>query len=121
MAQKTQMVTIPLEEYKELLLKDKPQGSNDTVILERLLTQITSNIKYEESTYYSNYICDNMAIKNDKNIIAEFMKMLKYVDFDRYMSIWNKVMTAHRKDEEIKAKVEQMNKAKEIRQSQEEK
>lgn len=115
MAQKTQMVTIPLEEYKELLLKDKPQGSNDTIILERLFDQITSNIEYEESSYYSNYIGDHMKIKDDKNIIKEFMIMLKYIDFERYMSIWNKVMTAHRKDEEIKAKVEQMNQAKEIR------
>lgn len=115
MANKTQMVTIPLEEYRELLLKDKPVGSNDTVIIERLIEQITNNLKYEESTYYSNYIGDNMAIKDDKKIIKEFINMLKYVDFDRYMTIWNKVMTIHRKDEEMKAKIEQMNQAKEIR------
>lgn len=119
MAQKTQMVTIPLEEYKELLLKDKPKSSDDSVLLERFMAMVEEGLEYSDSSYYNGYINDNMQVKDDKKIVVEFMRMLRYVDFERYMNIWNKVQTAHRKDEEMKAKIEQMNKAKELRQEQE--
>ncbi|MDL2276586.1 hypothetical protein LJC02_02915 [Breznakia sp. OttesenSCG-928-G09] len=115
MAQKTQMVTISLEEYKELLLKDKPQSDNDSVLMERLLENIVPNLKYSENDYYSNYIGDNMKLEKEEKIIVDFMKSLKYQNFDKYMEIWNRVQSNHRKEEEMKLKMEQMNKAKEIR------
>jgi len=43
------------------------------------------------------------------------MRMLKYVDFDRYMKIWNGVQTAERNRKAMEAQIAQMNEAKEIR------
>ena len=115
MAQKTQMVTIPLEEYKELLLKDKPQGSNDSQLLEKILNCLEQDLEYCDEKYYSGYVGRKMRIKHADDVVKEVMKIIKYLDFDRYMSIWNKVMSAHRKEEEQKLKIQQMNEAKEIR------
>ncbi len=115
MAQKTQMVTIPLEEYRELLLKDKPLNGNDSMMIERVLNEISKEIEYSESTYSSNYVGDNLKICHADEVIKEIMRILKYTDLDRYMNIWNKAMSNHRKEEEAKARIEQMNQAKEIR------
>lgn len=111
---KTEYVTIPLEEYKELLLKEKP-SNNSGANFERVIEMIEKNIEYTKSDYYTSYLGDNMGIKNSDKIIREIVMMIKYNDFERYMEIWNKVQTNHRKEEEMKMKMEQMNKAKEIR------
>lgn len=111
---KTEYVTIPLDEYKELLLKDKPMNNNNTNF-ERVLEMIEKNIEYTDVDYYTNYLGDNMEIKQADKIVKEIMLMVKYNDFERYMDMWNKVQTNHRKEEEMKLKMEQMNKAKEIR------
>ena len=117
MAEKIQYVRISLQEYKELLLKDKPAGSRDGEMLERLLDSLANEIKYSEHDYYSDYLMDNMEISRSSSnkTIKEFLSALKYIDTDKYMTVWNKVMTKHRKAKEIKMKIEQMNKAKEMR------
>lgn len=111
---KTEYVTIPLDEYKELLLKDKPMN-NGASNFERVIDLIERNLAYSETDYYSNYLGDNMKVEHSDKIIKEILLMLKYSDFERYMDIWNRVQTNHRKDEEMKMKLEQMNKAKDIR------
>ena len=117
MVEKIQYVRISLQEYKELLLKDKPAGSRDGEMLERLLDILANKIKYSEHEYYGDYLMDNMEISGSSSnkAIKEFLLALKYIDTDKYMTLWNKVMTKHRKDEEIKMKIEHMNKAKEMR------
>ena len=42
---KTQTVTISLEEYKELLLKDKP-SSSDHEMVERIFNEIQKHLTY---------------------------------------------------------------------------
>ena len=46
MANKNEVV-ITLDEYKELLLKDKP-NNKDTMLLERIKELLYDHIKYEE-------------------------------------------------------------------------
>ena len=111
---KTEYVTIPLDEYKELLLKDKPMN-NDSTNFERVVEMIEKNLEYTKEDYYSSYLGNNMKITNSEKIVKEIVMMIKYSDFERYMDMWNKVQTNHRKEEEMKLKMEQMNKAKEIR------
>ena len=116
MAAKTQYVTIPLEEYKRLLLKEAPSDKGHEVG-ERLLAMLEQHVEYDEhdSKYWTDSIGDHMKAKNDGGFIVEAMTMLKYVDFDRYMEIWNKTQTAERNRKAIEAQIEQMNEAKEIR------
>lgn len=118
----TQFVTITLEEYKTLLLKQQPKD-NLKVVLNTFYQLLCDHVEYSSSVnYYSDYIDDNMKF-NDSNLESDFVtffKALKYVDTNAYMELWNKIQTEQRKKEEAKAKAEQMNKAKEIRKEAEE-
>ena len=113
----TQFVTITLEEYKTLLLKEQPKD-NLKVVLNTLYQLLCDHVKYaKEDSYYRDYIGDNMKF-DDSNLESDFVtffKALKYVDTNAYMELWNKIQTEQRKKEEAKAKADQMNKAKEIR------
>lgn len=113
----TQFVTITLEEYKTLLIKQQPTD-NLKVVLNTLYQLLCDHVKYEEEgSYYRDYIGDNMKF-DDSNLESDFVtffKSLKYIDTNAYMELWNKIQTEQRKKEEAKAKAEQMNKAKEIR------
>ena len=114
---KTQFVTITLEEYKTLLLKQQPKD-NLKAVLNTLYQLICDHVEYaEKNNYYSDYIGDNMRFKDNdlEGTFVTFFKALKYVDTNAYMELWNKIQTEQRKKEEAKAKAEQMNKAKEIR------
>lgn len=115
MANKTEYVTIPLQEYKELLLKDKHVSDNTNY--ERIIDYIADRLEYsKEDKWSSDYMGDNMKyVAGDERLVKEILTMLKYTNFEKYMEIWNKVQTKHRNEEEMKLKIEQMNKAKEIR------
>lgn len=89
-------VTIPLEDYKELLLKDKLFKGKGDEMLERILLLIESNLKYTEDNYYSNVVMENVKIENSDNVIKETIQMIKYLDFERYMEMRNKVMSNER-------------------------
>lgn len=112
---KTQTVTISLEEYKELLLKDRPTDK-DHEVLNRIITAVTNQIKYsEKDRWSSSYIGDNMKIEDGDAVVKEIMNILKYSDFDRYMTIWNGTQTAERNRKAMQEKIDQMNRAKELR------
>ena len=116
MAAKTQMVTIPLEEYKALLLKEAPTEKSHE-LCERMLDMLANHIEYDEHdrVYWTSSIGDHMKVKDGSNFVKDLMVMLKYVDFERYMRIWNDVMTGKRNADAMQAKIDQMNEAKEIR------
>lgn len=112
---KTQYVTIPLDEYKELLLKERPTD-RDHEIANRIIDTITANLKYsEKNTWSSSYLGDNMAVENSNEVMQGIMNIIKYADFDRYMSIWNKVQTAERNRKAMQDQIDHMNAARELR------
>ncbi len=106
------MVTITLEEYKELLLREKPTDQ-DKETLTRVFDIIEQNLSY--GTYSYDEVMKDVVIKDSRDVIKQIFTMLKYVDFDRYMEIWNKVMTNERKRKEQELLIKQMNEAKELR------
>ena len=79
---KSNEVTISLEEYKELLLKDKP-NNKDTMLLERIKELLYEHIKYEKDWN------DNITIdfKYDSKFCDELITTIKVVDkeFDKEM------------------------------------
>ena len=119
MATKSSTVTISLEEYKELLLKDKPLRGNDGEMLERIFNIIEQNLEYTDKNYYSNIVMKNVKVKNSDTVLQEIFNMVKYLDFDRYMKMWNKVMTNERERKAQEELIKQMNEAKELRQENE--
>ena len=113
---KSQYVTIPLEEYKELLLKDRPT-ERDHELCERMLTIVHEAVGYDEDNrdWYTNHIGDHLKVSDGDRCVREIVRMLKYVDFDRYMELWNSVMTAERNRKAMEEQVAQMNEAREMR------
>lgn len=115
MATKSTTITIPLEEYKELLLKDKPLKGNDGEMLERIFNIIEPNLEYQDRDYYSNNVMKNVKIKDSDKVLVEIFNMVKYLDFDRYMKMWNKVMSNERERKAREEQIKQMNEAKQLR------
>lgn len=85
MANKNEIV-ISIDEYKELLLKDKP-NNKDTMLLDRIKTLLYEHVKYEKDWdgnitidfKYNSKFCDEL-ITTIKVIDKEFYKeMLKFV------------------------------------------
>lgn len=112
---KTQYVTIPLDEYKELLLKERPTD-RDHEILNRIIDTVTANLKYSnENTWSDSYLGDNMKIEDSDKVMKEIMNIIKYTDFDRYMAIWNSVQTAERNRKAMQEQIDHMNAARELR------
>lgn len=111
---KTQMVTISIDEYKELLLKDKP-SSTDHEMVERIFNEIQKHLEYSDSRYNSGHIGNEMKVDNSTEVIKEIMQMCKYIDFDRYMKMWNTVQSNERKRKAMEEQIDQMNRAKELR------
>ena len=81
MANKNEIV-ISIEEYKELLLKDKP-NNKDTMLLDRIKTLLYEHVKYEKDWdgnitidfKHDSKFCDELI-----TTIKEFYKeMLKFV------------------------------------------
>lgn len=115
---KTQYVTITLDEYKELLLREKP-SDDDKKLLEYLFNILTAHLKYNDERWGKHPMKDVESF-DEVEAFMEIFEMLKYIDFDRYMNIWNTIQTNERKRKEEEMKIEQMNKAKEIRNSKKE-
>lgn len=85
MANKNEIV-ISIDEYKELLLKDKP-NNKDTMLLDRIKELLYEHIKYEKDWNndikidfkYNSKFCDEL-ITTIKVIDKEFYKeMIKFV------------------------------------------
>lgn len=117
---RTQTVTIPLEEYKELLLRDRP-SEHEKEVLAKLLDIIAGGLAYveEERGWYSSHIGNHLECEDANGLVKEAMTMLKYVDMEIYMRVWNSVMTRERERKAKEAMVKQMNMAREIRAEQE--
>ena len=115
---KTQTVTISLEEYKELLLKDRPTDK-DHEMLERIMREFEKHVVFCDSRWDSGFVGDNMKVEDTTELCLEIMRVIKYVDFDRYMKMWNQVQTTERKRKAMQEQIDQMNRAKAIREENE--
>lgn len=115
---KTQTVTISLEEYKELLLKDRPTDK-DHEMLERIMREFEKHVVFCDSRWDSGFVGDSMKVEDTTELCLEIMRVIKYVDFDRYMKMWNQVQTTERKRKAMQEQIDQMNRAKAIREENE--
>lgn len=127
MKEQEQTVKITLEEYKRLLLKETNKNEINNRLAEMLLISVRRHLKNgKPNSWDSTYVGDGMIVASAddgiefrdlyKELVKEAMRTIKIVDFDLYMEIWNEVQTNERKKTEMEMKIEQMNKAKELRQ-----
>ena len=113
---RTQTVTIPLDEYKELLLRDRP-SDHDRELLSRMFEVLSSHLEYEENerSYYSTNVGHHLKVKDADKLVKELVSVLFYVDRERFMQMWNGIASAERERLAQEAMVRQMNEARELR------
>lgn len=111
----SQYVTIPLEEYKELLLKENPTDT-DKLILGRIMDVLPSYLKYnEECSSWETHLDKLQVTGHSEKFIYEILRIFKYSNFETYMDLWNRLATENRNQKALQAKISQMREAKELR------
>lgn len=108
MANKNEIV-ISIDEYKELLLKDKP-NNKDTMLLDRIKTLLYEHIKYRKDWE------DNITIdfKYDSKFCEELITTIKVIDKDLYKEMIKFVCDEKAKKDAEKAKMEKARAVKDI-------
>ncbi len=108
MANKNEIV-ISIDEYKELLLKDKP-NNKDTMLLDRIKTLLYEHIKYRKDWE------DNITIdfKYDSKFCEELITTIKVIDKDLYKEMIKFVCDEKAKKDAEKAKTEKARAIKDI-------
>lgn len=110
---KDKNITISLNEYKELLLKERP-SDNDKWMLEKIKTFIAENTKLDRDY-------NEITIKDSYDFARDILKFIKLVDFEFYKSIVKKCYDIELEKEEAKLRVEKMNAIKELNREKKEK
>lgn len=108
MANKNEIV-ISIDEYKELLLKDKP-NNKDTMLLDRIKTLLYEHIKYRKDWE------DNITIdfKYYSKFCEELITTIKVIDKDLYKEMIKFVCDEKAKKNAEKAKMEKARAVKDI-------
>lgn len=108
MANKNELI-ISVEEYKELLLKDKP-NNKDTMLLESIKELLYEHIKYEKDWN------DNITIgfKYDSKFCDELITTIKVIDKEFYKEMLKFVCDEKTKKDAEKAKMEKARAIKDI-------
>ena len=107
-------VTISLEEYKELLLKDKP-NNKDTVLLERI-----KDLLFDHIEYYKNWNDDIIIdFKRDSAFCDELITTIKVIDKELYKEMLKYVCDEKAKKDADKAKMEKARAIKQVNEEEE--
>lgn len=108
MANKNEIV-ISIDEYKELLLKDKP-NNKDTMLLDRIKTLLYEHVKYEKD-WDGNITID---FKHDSKFCDELITTIKVIDKEFYKEILKFVCDEKAKKDAEKSKMEKARAIKDI-------
>jgi len=108
MANKNEVI-ISLDEYKELLLKDKP-NNKDTMLLDRIKVLLYEHIKYEKD--WNDVI--TVDFKHDSRFCDELMTTIKVIDKEFYKDMLKYVCDEKAKKDADKAKMEKARAIKDI-------
>ena len=103
---KDKNITISLSEYKELLLKERP-NDNDKWLLGKIKEFIANQCTLDKD-------CKTISINSDWRFCDELLKFLKMIDMDFYKSIIKKCYDDKLEEEETKLRIEKMNAIKEL-------
>lgn len=112
----SQYVTIPLEEYKELLLKNTPKDS-DTAIVSRIIDLLPAYLSYKDEVTSWDVHVDHLQTRNGDRFIKELLSIFKYSNFETYMELWNRLASENRNQKAVEDRIAQMKEAKELRQN----
>lgn len=108
MANKNEIV-ISIDEYKELLLKDKP-NNKDTMLLDRIKALLYEHVKYEKD-WDGNITID---FKHDSKFCDELITTIKVIDKEFYKEMLKFVCDEKAKKDAEKSKMEKARAIKDI-------
>lgn len=102
-------IVISIDEYKELLLKDKP-NSKEAMLLDRIKTLLYDHIKYEKDWN------DNITIdfRSDSKFCDELITTIKVIDKEFYKEMLKFVCDEKAKKDAEKSKMEKARVIKDI-------
>ena len=103
---KNKEVTISLEEYNELLLKERP-SDNDKCLLETIKKFIVNHSKLSDD-------CKFISIESDWRFSEDLLKYLKLIDMEFYKALVKKCYDNKLQEEEDKIRAEKMRAIKEL-------
>lgn len=99
-------ITISVEEYKTLLLKEMP-SENDKWTLEKIKGFIASNSKLDKD-------CNKISVKDSYDFARDILNFIMLIDINFYKSIVKKCYDDALEEEETKLRVGKMNAIKEL-------
>ena len=102
-------IVISIGEYKELLLKDKPNNT-DTMLLDRIKELLYEHIKYEKD-WDNNITID---FKYDSKFCDELITTIKVIDKEFYKEMLKFVCDEKAKKDAEKSKMEKARNIKDI-------
>lgn len=103
---KDKNITISLSEYKDLLLKERP-NDNDKWLLEKIKEYLSQNCKLDRN-------CKNIEVNDSWNFGSKLLEFIKMIDIEFYKSLVKKCYDEKLYEEETKLRVEKMNAIKEL-------
>ena len=110
---KDKNVTITLSEYKELLLKERPDN-NDKWLLEKIKEFMAQEFELDRN-------CGDIVSKEDWQFGKRLKNFIKTIDIEFYKAIVKKCYDEELEKEEAKLRVEKMNAIKELNKEEKEK
>lgn len=102
-------VTISLEEYKELLLKNNKLNETQKIVLERIKDYIKENATYQKDGWGT---VNGLKLNVDGE---ELLKIFKYVDKTEFLGIYKYVTDKDYKEKQEKQKMELLREIKETK------
>lgn len=110
---KEQTVTIPVEEYKALLLKREPDNA-EKAILGAVFNAILDNAELTDSnSYYSTF--KGIRIKDTSDCLKAILQAIYYTDRNRFIEIYKAIASDNKNDEINKINMEYLRKIKELK------
>ena len=97
---KDKNITISLSEYRDLLLKERP-NDNDKWLVEKIKNFVAQKCKL-------NRECSEIEVKDSWNFGSELLKFIKIADFEFYETIVKKCYDIEISKEETKLRIEKM-------------
>lgn len=103
---KDKNITISLSEYRDLLLKERP-NDNDKWLVEKIKNFVAQKCKL-------NRECSEIEVKDSWHFGSELLEFIKIADFEFYKTIVKKCYDIEMEKEETKLRIEKMNAIKEL-------
>lgn len=107
---KSNNVTISLEEYKELLLRQIP-SENEKMLIAKIKDLILDSIKYYKD--YNNKI--SIDFESDSTFTGDLITLFKLIDKDFYKEMFEKIINDEQKKEIDEANMKKLRDLKDIK------